>query len=209
MCNMTHSYVHGIHICKFQIKTQYATNATGWRRCIGCLALYVSFPGLKRATYYRALSRKTTNKDEKSFESSPLCILCISSFAMCHDSFTSDKTRFSRWTNNIIYTTNINVQTSWTTHIRTRTHSITRVKFLTNHLRGVAISRLGWEYTIWASISPPLALPRVEIRGKRKGNGIANTQIHHSNGALRSVNVKEIFVLGLISPRIQASPQRL
>ena len=45
---------------------------TGWRRCIGCLNLQVSFR--KRATKYRALSRKMTSKDKASYASSPPCM---------------------------------------------------------------------------------------------------------------------------------------
>jgi len=42
---------------------------TGWRRCIECLKLLVSFH--KRATNYRALLRKMTYKDKTSYASSP------------------------------------------------------------------------------------------------------------------------------------------
>jgi len=45
---------------------------TGWRRCIGCLKLQVSFR--KWATNYRALLRKTTYKDEASYVWSPPCM---------------------------------------------------------------------------------------------------------------------------------------
>ena len=41
---------------------------TGWRRCIGCLKLQVSF--FKRASNYRALLRKMTSKDKASYGSS-------------------------------------------------------------------------------------------------------------------------------------------
>jgi len=43
--------------------------ATGWRRCIGCLKLQVSFR--KRATNYRALLRKLACKDKASYTYSP------------------------------------------------------------------------------------------------------------------------------------------
>jgi len=45
---------------------------TGWRRCIGCLKLLVSF--CKRAINYRALWRKTPCKDKAWYASSPSCI---------------------------------------------------------------------------------------------------------------------------------------
>ena len=45
---------------------------TGWQRPIGCLKLQAIFR--KRATNYRALLRKMTDKDKASYESSPLCI---------------------------------------------------------------------------------------------------------------------------------------
>jgi len=38
---------------------------TGWRRCIGCLTLQVTFR--KRATNYRALLREVTYKDKASY----------------------------------------------------------------------------------------------------------------------------------------------
>ena len=44
---------------------------TGWRRCIGCLKLQVSFR--KRATNYRALWRKRTYQHKASYASSPPC----------------------------------------------------------------------------------------------------------------------------------------
>ena len=44
---------------------------TGWRRCIGCLKLQVSFR--KRATKYRSLLRKMTYQDKASCGSSPPC----------------------------------------------------------------------------------------------------------------------------------------
>ena len=45
---------------------------TGWRRCIGCLKLQVSF--CKRATNFRALLYKMTYKDKASYISTPPCI---------------------------------------------------------------------------------------------------------------------------------------
>ena len=44
---------------------------TGWRRCIGCLNLQVSFR--KRANNYRALLRKMTYKDKASYDAVPPC----------------------------------------------------------------------------------------------------------------------------------------
>jgi len=44
---------------------------TGWRRCIGCFNLQVSFR--KRATNYRALMQKIMYKNQVSYESSPPC----------------------------------------------------------------------------------------------------------------------------------------
>jgi len=44
---------------------------TGWRKCIGCLKLQVSF--WKRATNYGALLWKMTYKEKASYESSPPC----------------------------------------------------------------------------------------------------------------------------------------
>jgi len=46
--------------------------ATGWRRCIGCLNLHISFR--KRATNNRALLPKMTSKDKASNDSTPTCI---------------------------------------------------------------------------------------------------------------------------------------
>jgi len=46
--------------------------STGWRRCIGCLELRVSFRN--RATSYRALLLKPTSKDEASYGSAAPCI---------------------------------------------------------------------------------------------------------------------------------------
>ena len=46
--------------------------ATGWRRCIVCLNLHISFR--KRATNNRAFLRKVTSKDKASNESTPTCI---------------------------------------------------------------------------------------------------------------------------------------
>ena len=45
---------------------------TGWRRCIGCLKLQVSFR--KRAIIHRALLRKMTYKDKASYASLPPCM---------------------------------------------------------------------------------------------------------------------------------------
>ena len=44
---------------------------TGWRICIGCLRLQISFR--KRAIKYRALLRKMTHKDKVSYASLPPC----------------------------------------------------------------------------------------------------------------------------------------
>jgi len=44
---------------------------TGWRSCIGCLKLQVSFR--KRATNYRALWRKMTYQNKASYASWPPC----------------------------------------------------------------------------------------------------------------------------------------
>jgi len=54
----------------------------GWRRCIGCLNLQVSFR--ERATNYRALLRKITCKDKASYASSPPCMTYVYNW---HDSF--------------------------------------------------------------------------------------------------------------------------
>ena len=45
---------------------------TGWRRLIGSPRLQIIFH--KRATKYRSLLRKITNKDKGSYESSPPCV---------------------------------------------------------------------------------------------------------------------------------------
>jgi len=45
---------------------------TGWRGLIGCLKLEVIFR--KRATYYRAVLRKTTYEDKAFYDSTPPCI---------------------------------------------------------------------------------------------------------------------------------------
>jgi len=55
-----HIYIHTKSSC-----------ATGWRRVIGCLKLQVIFR--KRATMYRALSRKMTYRDKASYDSTPPC----------------------------------------------------------------------------------------------------------------------------------------
>jgi len=47
------------------------THPTGWRRCIGCLKLHVSFR--KRATSCRALLQKMTYEDKVSYASLPPC----------------------------------------------------------------------------------------------------------------------------------------
>jgi len=47
------------------------SHGTGWRRCIGCLQLQVSFR--KSATNDRALLRKMNSKDKAFYESSPPC----------------------------------------------------------------------------------------------------------------------------------------
>ena len=67
-CNLGHPL--GLHN-PVQVNT-YKTTA-GWRRCIGCLELQVSF--CKRATNHRALLRKMTSKDKASYDSSPPCIV--------------------------------------------------------------------------------------------------------------------------------------
>jgi len=48
-----------------------ATFVTGWRRCIGCLKLLISFH--QRATNYGALLRKMTYTIKTSYRSSPPC----------------------------------------------------------------------------------------------------------------------------------------
>jgi len=55
-------------LCRYH---QYCT--AGWRRCIGCLKLQVSFR--KKATNYRTLLWKITSKDKASYGSSPPCTL--------------------------------------------------------------------------------------------------------------------------------------
>ena len=47
-------------------------HSTGWRRLIGCLKLQVIF--CKRATNYRALSRKMTYEEQGSCHSTPPCV---------------------------------------------------------------------------------------------------------------------------------------
>jgi len=49
-----------------------ALHPTGWRRCIGCLELQVSF--CKKTTNYRALLWEMTYKDEASYGCSPSCL---------------------------------------------------------------------------------------------------------------------------------------
>ena len=61
----THTYENPIH----PLHKILTTSPTGWRKCIGCLKLQVSFR--KRATNYRALLRKMTSKDKASYASSP------------------------------------------------------------------------------------------------------------------------------------------
>jgi len=57
---------------------------TGWRRCIGCRHLQVSFRG--RTTNCRALLRKMTCKDKASYASSPPCtfVMCLSVKDLIH-----------------------------------------------------------------------------------------------------------------------------
>ena len=55
---------------------------TGWRRLIGSPKLQIIFH--KRATKYRALLRKMTYKDKRSYESSPPCITtCMQRLVLC------------------------------------------------------------------------------------------------------------------------------
>ena len=62
---------------------------TGWRRCIGCLILQVSFR--KRATNYKALLWEMTSQDKASYGSLPPCSadfrefldILITQFTMC------------------------------------------------------------------------------------------------------------------------------
>jgi len=51
---------------------EYARQATGWRRLIGCLKLHVIFR--TRAANCRALLRKTTYEDKALYDSTPPCI---------------------------------------------------------------------------------------------------------------------------------------
>jgi len=50
----------------------YMTHDTGWRGLIGSPKLQIIFN--KRATKYRALLQKITNKDKTSYGSSPPCV---------------------------------------------------------------------------------------------------------------------------------------
>ena len=63
--------IHTIHTCPSVGKC--VKICTGWRRLTGSPKLQIIFH--KRATTYRALLLKMTNKDEGSYESSPPCIL--------------------------------------------------------------------------------------------------------------------------------------
>jgi len=55
---------------------------TGWRRCIGCVQLQVSFH--KRATNYRSLLQKMTYEDKASYASSPPCVYMTFPYTYIH-----------------------------------------------------------------------------------------------------------------------------
>jgi len=69
---------------------------TGWRRCIGCLELQISFR--KRATNFRALLRKITSKDKASYDSTPPCTALLHvechSIKSCNLKFVSPMSQF-------------------------------------------------------------------------------------------------------------------
>jgi len=67
----TQQYNLSFH-CHTQHLSSTTSLCTGWRRGIGCLKLQVIFR--KRATMYRALSRKMTSRDKASYDSTPPCI---------------------------------------------------------------------------------------------------------------------------------------
>ena len=64
MCTCDLTPIRYVRICEY--------GYTGWRRCIGCLKLQMSFR--KRATNYRALSRESKYKDKASYASSLPCM---------------------------------------------------------------------------------------------------------------------------------------
>ena len=65
-----------VYTCTLTHTRTYLHVHTGWRRCIGCLKLQVSFR--KTAMHYRALLRKMTYADKTSYVSSPSSINCCS-----------------------------------------------------------------------------------------------------------------------------------
>ena len=59
------------HTCIHTYRFTSDSAVTGWRRCIGCLKLQISFR--KRASIYGALLRKMTYKDKVSYDATPPC----------------------------------------------------------------------------------------------------------------------------------------
>jgi len=79
---MLHTIKHKRYVVHLDIAKSHILNSvshTGWRRCIGCLKLQVSFR--KRATNYGALLRKTAYKDKTSYGSMPPCSVFSSEVA--------------------------------------------------------------------------------------------------------------------------------
>ena len=79
---MLHTIKHKCYVVHLDIKQYHiltSVSHTGWRRCIGCLKLQVSFR--KRATNYGALLQKMTHKDKASYGSVPPCSIFSSELA--------------------------------------------------------------------------------------------------------------------------------
>ena len=71
ICTRVHVYNYTIATARTLL--EIGGQAAGWRRCMGCLKLQVTFR--KRATNYRAVLRKTTCENQALYGSLPLCSL--------------------------------------------------------------------------------------------------------------------------------------
>ena len=71
MCAHIHANIYFIRHDTCTLLKRISDVSTGWRRPIGCLKLQVIFR--KRATMYRALSRKMTFRVKASYDSTPPC----------------------------------------------------------------------------------------------------------------------------------------
>jgi len=82
VCVYIYMYIYiYIHVEVSSAEETTTTLVTGCRRIIFCLELQNIFR--KRATDYRALSRKMTSKDKTSYDSTPLCTGRVANNFMC------------------------------------------------------------------------------------------------------------------------------